>query len=108
LKRYKKCLPSGRKTGEKGLLLLASTLLTGVHVPPVASTRSRGPWDVKRITPSRFQAPGPPPPIPVSHKTWTAPPLAGMVLSFPSAKNPMERLSGDQKGSVALSVPDKG
>ena len=33
-----------------------------------------------------------------------------MVLSFPSAKNPMKRLSGDQNGfnGVPLSVPGSG
>jgi hypothetical protein len=29
-----------------------------------------------------------------------------IVFSLPSAKNPRERLSGDQKGKIALSVPD--
>src|ERR1700722_14458989 len=35
----------------------------------------------------------------------TGPPATGIILSFPSAKNPRERPSGDQNGNVAPSVP---
>src|SRR3954466_6852371 len=34
-----------------------------------------------------------------------APPLAGTFLSLPSAKNAIQRPSGDQNGSCASSVP---
>src|ERR1700722_7077555 len=35
----------------------------------------------------------------------TGPPATGMVFSFPSEKNPMDRPSGDQNGNVPPSVP---
>src|SRR6266571_1587217 len=35
----------------------------------------------------------------------TAPPAAGTFFSFPSAKKPIQRLSGDHIGSWAFSVP---
>src|SRR5215471_10048309 len=37
--------------------------------------------------------------------TCAAPPAAGIFLSVPSAKKPTQRLSGDQNGSWASSVP---
>jgi hypothetical protein len=36
------------------------------------------------------------------------PPPISMRFSLPSAKNPIDRLSGDQKGEIAPSVPAKG
>src|SRR5215831_18448725 len=36
---------------------------------------------------------------------WAVPPAAGIFLSFPSAKNPIQRLSGDQNGRSAFSAP---
>src|SRR5580698_2008002 len=56
-----------------------------------------------RITPPGPQAP--PRPRGASLTIWVEPPSRSTVLSLPSAKNPRERLSGDQKGKVALSVP---
>src|SRR5215467_6133545 len=35
----------------------------------------------------------------------TGPPATGIFFSFPSAKNPIQRLSGDQNGPSAPSVP---
>src|SRR5262249_2507953 len=55
------------------------------------------------ITPSRFQVP--PRPIGASHNVIGGPPAASIFLSFPSAKNPRKRLSGDQNGWKAPSVP---
>jgi len=49
----------------------------------------------EQITPSRFQVP--PRPLGASHSTWTCPPDTSTFLSLPSAKNPMDLLSGDQK-----------
>src|SRR3972149_3115566 len=40
-----------------------------------------------------------------SHSVMGGPPETSIFLSFPSAKNPRKRLSGDQKGDVAPSVP---
>jgi hypothetical protein len=58
------------------------------------------PLVLKRITPERFQVPPAAVPVP-SHSTCGGPPAAGMVLSFPSAKNPMNLLSGDQNQTRA-------
>ena len=40
-----------------------------------------------------------------SQMTWGAPPLSPVVMSLPPAKNPIIRLSGDQKKPVAPCVP---
>src|SRR6516162_5411582 len=40
-----------------------------------------------------------------SHKTSGGPPDGSIFLSFPSAKNASQRLSGDQTGEKAPSVP---
>src|SRR5512143_4258014 len=60
----------------------------------------------KRIVPSRFQ--DPPSPLSASQTVRIAPPAASTRFSFPSAKKPIERLSGDQKGKKALSAPATG
>src|SRR5262245_15183212 len=60
----------------------------------------------KRITPSRLHAP--PRGLPAFASVCTAPPSISIRLSLPSAKNPSDRLSGDQKGKVAPSVPGSG
>src|SRR5262245_49071110 len=39
-----------------------------------------------------------------SHRLMGDPPAAGIFLTFPSAKNPMYWLSGDQNGNVAPSL----
>src|SRR5579863_2710202 len=57
----------------------------------------------KTITPSRFQVP--PRLSGASHNVIGGPPDRSIFLSFPAAKNPRERLSGDQKGAEAPSVP---
>ncbi len=41
----------------------------------------------------------------VSHSVTAGPPATSIFLSLPSAKNPRDRLSGDQKGEEAPSVP---
>src|SRR5271169_4152305 len=55
------------------------------------------------MTPSRLHAPPPPPDA--SHNVVGGPPDTSIFLSFPSAKNPRKRLSGDQNGRKAPSVP---
>src|SRR5688572_2584912 len=57
----------------------------------------------KTITLSRFQLP--PRPAGASHSTVGGPPPISTFLSFPAAKNPTNRLSGDQNGKVPPSVP---
>src|SRR5262249_13895923 len=43
-----------------------------------------------------------------SARTWGGPPAASILLSFPSAKNPIELPPGDQKRPVTPSVPASG
>jgi hypothetical protein len=56
-----------------------------------------------RITPSRLQVP--PLPDGASASTVAGPPAIWTVFSLPSAKNPIDRLSGDQNGKMPPSVP---
>src|SRR5262249_51413426 len=64
------------------------------------------------MTPSRFQVPPPPEPPETagsaSHNTSGGPPAASIFFSLPSAKKPMNLLSGDQNGADAPSVPASG
>ena len=58
------------------------------------------------ITPSRLHVP-----LPASSALASAcvdPSAMSIRFSLPSAKNPMDRLSGDQKGFIAPSVPGNG
>jgi len=50
----------------------------------------------------------PPRLVGASQSVWGGPPAVSILLSFPSAKNPMNRLSGDQKGNDGFSVPASG
>ena len=56
--------------------------------------------------PSWFHAP--PSPSGASARTATAPPSISIRLSLPAAKNPTDRLSADQNGPCATSVPGRG
>src|SRR5262244_1287951 len=58
------------------------------------------------INPSRFQEP--PRGTAAMHNVRTGPPVASTLFNLPPAKKPMKRLSGDQKGSCASSVPTRG
>ena len=49
-----------------------------------------------------------PRPMGASQMIVAGPPPMSMRFSLASAKKPMERLSGDQKGKVASSVPGIG
>src|ERR1700693_5612814 len=75
-------------------------------VPPLALTRLRPVWvwGENTITPPGPQAP--PRPKGASAMVWVEPPSMSMVFSLPSAKNTRDGLAGDQKGKIALSVPD--
>src|SRR5439155_23311474 len=57
------------------------------------------------MTPSGFQAPPRPPAA--LQSTWGTPPVVSIFLSLPPAKNAMNRLSGDQNGNDAPSVPGR-
>ena len=58
------------------------------------------------MTPSAFHVP--PRPLTAGARVCGAPPPRSSRFSAPPAKKPTERLSGDQKGSVAPSVPASG
>src|SRR5262245_59870066 len=83
-----------------------SRVVTCVTFPAVAEIRYSQALSPKRITPSRLQAP--PRGNLTSQSVSTGPPVASIFLSRKSAKKPMERLSGDQKGPLAPSVPASG
>jgi len=71
--------------------------VTGLAVPPAA--------DTKRMTPSWFQDAQRPA---VPSASVFAGPLGDIdLLQFAQRENPMDRLSGDQKGKAAFSVPSK-
>src|SRR2546427_4037142 len=85
----------------------ASIVVTGWAAPPDSETRLMvlgAILGVNSRTPSRLQAP----PVLVdgaSVRVWAGPPDIAIFFSFPSAKKATNRLSGDQKGRAALSVP---
>src|SRR5436309_11949403 len=60
----------------------------------------------KMIVPSSLQ--DPPRPMEASQRVCAGPPCASIFLSLASEKKPRERLSGDQKGKEAPSVPSNG
>src|SRR5579872_6361025 len=101
-----KCLPSGRKNGQRcEVCCVVSRLVASTGVPPAALTRISPDCVLgeNRMTPPGPHAP--PRPKGASAMICGESPLISMVLSLPSAKNPRERLSGAQKGKTAFSVP---
>src|SRR5688500_20381933 len=77
-------------------------------MPPESETREiRGtPSSVNRMTPSRFHVP--PVATEARQSVTGEPPSSPTFFNLPLAKNPTKRLSGDQKGSDAPSVPSTG
>jgi hypothetical protein len=63
-------------------------------------------WGAKTMTTSLLH--DPPRPSPASQIAAGAPPATATSCSLPSAKRATKRLSGDQKGKVAPSVPGSG
>src|SRR5512134_380159 len=55
------------------------------------------------MIPERLQAP--PRPAALSQSFWGTPPEASTLRRLVGVKNPIDRLSGDQKGWLASSVP---
>ena len=76
--------------------------------PPSAGTLESGASGtiVKRITPCRLH--DPPVPTGAAASARPPPPSTSMRKSVPLAKNPRERLLGDQNGKEAPSVPARG
>src|SRR5215208_6214195 len=97
--RKRKWRPSGKNNGQRWLFSWrdSSRVVSCVTSPPVADTRYRGPKGVgeKTTTESRLQEP--PLGSGASATVWAGPPEISVVFSFPSAKKPIERESGDQK-----------
>src|SRR2546427_368688 len=68
--------------------------------PPNVSTAA--------TAPTRTRLHAPPRPLAAGHSVCAGPPEASILLRLPAAKNPMKRLSGDQNGKDAPSVPASG
>ncbi len=80
--------------------------MTCVTAPPVAEIRARPfPGSENRTTPSAFQLP--PRPKATGASVSGAPPPTSSRLSALPVKNPIDRLSGDQKGCEPPSVPGR-
>jgi len=100
--------PSGRNAGQRGEAaspeFASGTIFFSAcdGVPPAAAMRSKGDvgLGVYKMTPFAPQVP--PRDWGASARVCTAPPLASMMRSFPWAKNPRLRLSGDQKGRAGI------
>src|ERR1700730_16527280 len=107
--KYRKWSPSGRADGQNIEAFDSLPLMTSCGSPPEADTfeiPEMEPLDVdpaKIIVPRLFHAPPAPPGA--SHRIWTAPLLGSTLFSLDAWKKPTWRLSGDQNGHVAPSVP---
>jgi hypothetical protein len=86
----------------------ASRLVRALASPPAAAImeREENAEALKTITPSGLHAP--PRPLAAAQSLCAGPPEASILLRLPAAKQPMRRLSGDQNGTVAPSVPVSG
>ena len=103
-------MPSGRKHGNEcaSCCFDSSRFVTGnAAVPPAALMRCIGPASSEnRMTPSRFHdAPVGVASAPVERVCGGPPPTGTFLMLPPGTKKPMWRLSGDQKGYRAPSVP---
>src|SRR5579872_953304 len=96
--RYRKCLPSGKKAGQRcDVCCAGSSLVRGstVWLPgPIFINGAFGPGE-KMIVPSGPHAP-PRPGGESSAKSTAVPALISTFFSPPREKNPSQRLSGDQ------------
>ena len=90
------------------------TSVAATAFPPLAGTRYKGSVAerVNTIVPSAFHAP-PRVFIGASARACTSPPAMSIRFNWPPAKNPTDRLSGDQNGTdpfstATFSVPTNG
>ena len=106
--KYMKWRPSGRNCGWRSPCRCDSVPAKGAGSPPFSEMRSNGLSGTigNRMAPSRFQVP--PGPMIAGPMTFGALPSRSTRRSFSAAKNPIVRLSGDQKGNAAPSVPRSG
>src|SRR5262249_42003036 len=108
IEKNKKWSPSGRNWGKRWLACSRGLIVvTSVDSPPPAGMRLQAPVPAGA---KRMMLPSPhdPPALPESASDRTPPPARSSRFNFRSAKKPSDRLSGDQKGRVACSVPAKG
>ena len=82
--------------------------MTATGFPPEAGIRYNGVYaeGANTMTPSRLHAP--PFALGALARTCGGPPAMSIRFSLPSAKNPIDRLSGVQNGYLAPSVPASG
>jgi hypothetical protein len=104
--RYRKCFPSGRNAGQRCVVYLSVNFVTTAQeflpspIPgrwaSCIEEKTRWSRSHPRMLHARSGA---------SQMMSRRPAAMSMRFSLPSAKKPIERLSGDQKGKVASSVP---
>src|SRR5581483_2271624 len=97
---YKKCLPSGRKKGQRSETpwLVNPVLVTGVDAPPSARTFAIAPQIFAANT-MVFPGPQLPPRASGASQMVTGdPPFKSICQSLPCMKNATAVPSGDQKG----------
>src|SRR5262245_4138512 len=106
---YRKWRPSGRNQGNSCDVWPSASVVTGsASRSPRADTRASVAPFVNRISSAALQVPG----IPDERGTLAMvrgdPPPTLILRSSSPTKNPMKRLSGDQNGPTAPSVPGNG
>src|SRR5262249_32595676 len=100
----------GRKCGQRWLPIYDSwevrpDFVTAIGVPPSTGTRKIGlPRSGAKIMVPEFPQ-LPPRASSASHTICTGPPSTATRFNLPSAKKPISRPSGDQKGAYPLEVP---
>src|SRR5262245_16878865 len=102
---YKNRRPSGKKVGAVPRAP-SGTSISWVGTPSAANTRLSPEGVPNTITPSGFQAP--PKLRGASQMVCAGPPPTEIFFSLPPPENPIYRLSGDQNGYAAPSVPPIG
>ena len=82
--------------------------MTGSGLPPASETRDNPAPVVPANTIIPLAPQLAPAPTGAAHNVIGKPPDVEIFLSCPSAKNPIQRLSGEKKGVVAFAVPPSG
>ena len=108
LKKNRKRRPSGKNSGSRGLPVPAPLTAVGYHRGRHAHELPvwKPSYGAKSMVPFGLQLP--PNARGASASTSGFPPSRSRRFSFPSAKKPIERLSGAQNGKLAPSVPASG
>src|SRR5215472_108133 len=93
----RKCSPSGRNRGQHWRFPTAAAEATGAALPPAEETL----YTVLQLGENKITPLGPhepPKETGASASVIGGPPRVSIFFSFSSAKNPSQRLSGDQNG----------